>query len=163
MNNLIMIIILMLSFFIFGNYGIHLFFKKRKQNLILNLNGIEYDLIEKVKAYVTGKSRISYSWRVMRADIIFYNKNIVVIPYNYHLKGLIRQYQPILQYTFDNKKLKGVSSLMQIDKIEKEGRKITLNYRVTDNFVKGQMKTELDLSKKNIDLNKIIQNKEYAT
>ena len=76
MNNLIMIIILMLSFFIFGNYGIHLFFKKRKQNLILNLNGIEYDLIEKVKAYVTGKSRISYSWRVMRADIIFYNKNI---------------------------------------------------------------------------------------
>ncbi len=128
------------------------------------MNGIEYDLIEKVKTYVTGKSRISYSGRIMRADLIMFNKNIVVIPYNYHLKGLIKQYQPILQYTFDNKneKLNGVSSLIRIDNLEKEGQKLTLNYRVTDNFLKGQMKTELDLSEKNIDLDKVIENKKYV-
>ena len=154
----------MLTFVIFGNYAIHLFFKKRKQKLILDLNGIEYDLIEKVKTDVTGKSRISYSWRLMRSDIIMYNKNIVVLPYNYHLKGLIKQYQPILQYTFDkeNEKLNGVSSIIRIDNFEREGKKIILNYSMTDNLLKGRMKTELDLSEKDIDLDKIIETKKYV-
>jgi len=153
----------MFLFFLFGNYGIHLFFKNRKQKLILSLKDSDYKIIYKVKTYVTGKSKISYSWRKMRSDLILMEKNLIIIPYNYNLRGLIKQYQPILQYSFDSnyKNYSGVSWLMLVDSVEKKDNKIILTYRVRDNFIKSITITELDFSEKDIDIDKLIEENKY--
>ncbi|MDO3695918.1 hypothetical protein QVZ41_13790 [Wenyingzhuangia sp. chi5] len=131
--------------------------------LIQYLDKYEYDFVENVKTYETTKSRLNYSYRILRADLIFINNNIIVIPYNYHFGGLIKQYQPILQFRFnyENKKIEGIQFLMNVESIENINSNIILKSNKTNNFLNGNMEIKIDLSEKEINTETLIIDRNY--
>lgn len=160
MNEMYSFIIIVVSIFVILNYSIHLFFKNRRQKVMSDLIGINYDLVKNVKMYVTAKSLIGFSWKKMHADLIFYKKNIIIFPYNWPIK----QYQPILQYTFETKpqKLNGISALKQIDKIIKSEGKLFIIFESSDKILKSRTKVKFVFSEEEYKINRIINNKEYV-
>lgn len=149
----------MICFITLGNYGIHIFFKKERAKLILDLKSTKYSLIEKVNCYLTQGSQTIYSQNKRRADLIITQKNIIVLPYNYHLKGLIQQYQPIYQYTLEtiDSKFNGVKHLIKIDYIETLNKKIVIHHKLMVVYGKRQIITEFEIAENNhIDLKKLL-------
>lgn len=163
-HKFITIVVFMISFVIIGNYGIHLFFKIKRQKVFADLKDIEYDYFENLKTYIEGKSRISYSWRVMSSDVIMYENNIIIIPYIKRFKRGLKQYQPILQYSFDSdsKKLDGITSHNNSSQMKIDDGRVFLNSTLTDKVLNAKTELELDFSEQKVDLKRLSEKNSYV-
>jgi len=105
----------LLSFFIIGNYLIHKYYKSQHDKILSQ--------IEKEKHQIFKNLKLTQSWntgfRINTSDLIFVNNQIIVLIYNSNLNGLIRQAQPaILFYTkISEKSIDGISEKNKIDAI----------------------------------------------
>ncbi len=162
MANLIIIVIVMLSWVVFGNLGIHLYFKKKRENVIENLNGINYEMINNIVTHISKKNRFSISYQRKKSDVVFYENNILILPYN--ATKLFKQYQPSLQYSFSKteKKIDGISTTIEIESIMQKENKIKLSHQGIGGILNGKMTTELEFTATGINLYEIINNNKYA-
>jgi hypothetical protein len=162
MTNLIPIGIIMFSWVVFGNLGIHYYYKKKREKALASLNGIKYKIANNVTTHISGKSRLSISYQIKKSDVVFYENNILILPYN--ATKLFKQYQPSMQYSFSNKenKIDGISTQIRIENLMQKENKIKLFHKGIGGILNGKMETELEFPSNETDLKVIIEKNKYA-
>lgn len=162
MTNLIIIGIIMLFWVVFGNLGIHHYYKKKREKVIANLNGINYKMIYNVVTHISGKSRLSLSYQRKKSDVVFYENNILILPYN--ATKLFKQYQPSLQYSFSTaeNKIDGISTQIRIENLMQKENKLRFFHKGIGGILNGKMETELEFPQNEIDLKELIIENKYA-
>ncbi|TBM98524.1 hypothetical protein EYD45_16385 [Hyunsoonleella flava] len=162
MTNFIIIGIIMFSWVVFGNLGIHLYFKKKREKVIENLNGINHKIANNIVTHISGKSRLNISYQRKKSDVVFYENNILILPYN--ATKLFKQYQPSLQYSFSKteNKIDGISTQIRIENLMQKENKIKLFHKGIGGILNGKMETELEFPLNETDLKELISKNKYA-
>ena len=152
----------MFSWVVFGNLGIHHYYKKKREKVLTSLNGRKYEIAKNVDTYISGKSRLSISYQRKKSDVVFYENNILILPYNE--TKLFKQYQPSVQYSFSptENKVNGISTLIRIENVMQKGNRIKFIHKGIGGILNGKMETELEFPPNETDLKVIVDKNKYA-
>jgi hypothetical protein len=135
----------MLAFVVFGNYGIHLYFKNKRKLLVNRIGGQKFVEVKNIRTEIYAKSKLSISWELFRSDIILFENSLLILLSKQGLNGLINQNQSIIQINKNERaeKLDGVERVYVLQNIEYIGTKIKLSY--TQHLIlKGKCEIKLD-------------------
>lgn len=69
----------MLCFVIFGNFGIHLYYKKKHEKFLESLKGRNYTLFKKLDMEMESSSTLSFSYQFNKADVIILDNEIFLL------------------------------------------------------------------------------------
>ena len=118
--NLIKLFLLLILFFMIGNFGIHLYFKQKRTLFFKSIGNIKFRECLNLKNVLNATSKISFSWQSFRAEIILYENSLFVLLRNSNFKGFINQNQSILQISGNKniEKFEGVSKVYFLEKYQ---------------------------------------------
>ncbi len=142
----------MLSFFIFGNLGIHFYFKRKHKQFLESLEGKDFILIEKVNMEMTSFGKLSFRHQFSKADVIILKDEIFFLIFNKPFP----QAQPILQISNTNNIFPHVSKKIRFDSKFRENGKLRIKGSFGEGITSGEYKILLDFNNKNFDLNSIL-------
>lgn len=151
--DLLIPIVLMLSLVIFGNYGIHLYYKYKRKLLFSRIGNQNFAEAKNIRTEIYAQSKLSASWQFFRSDIILFENKLLILLRN----GLINMNQPIIQISKNEKaeKLDGVTKIYVLQKKEYFETKIKINSTQVL-LVKADFEINLDFKDKLEEL-KIVQ------
>lgn len=89
--------LIMLLIVFIGNYLIHLFYKTKYNQLLHEIETKQFVVIKDIITKTRARSYFSISWRETISDLILVNGDILIVPHNQALGGIIKQKQPIIQ------------------------------------------------------------------
>lgn len=143
----------MVSFFIFGNLGIHLYYKKKHEIFLDSLKGKDFTLIKNLDMEMESSGKIGYRYQFNKSDVVILENEIFLLLFNKPIK----QAQPILQISNSNFVSDNISKKITFDsKFRVQGK-----LRIQGTFGKGitseKYKIFLDFNKTDFDLNVIFE------
>ncbi len=114
----------MFSFLIFGNYGIHLYFKNKRKLLFKEIGNQKYIEIKSINTEIYATSKLSASWQLFVSDIVLFDDKLLIIL----KKKIFNMNQSIIQISKNEhtNKLNGVSKVYLLEKNESTGSKIKI-------------------------------------
>ncbi|MFP3595282.1 hypothetical protein [Chryseobacterium sp. SIMBA_029] len=138
----------MFCFFIFGNLGIHLYYKKMHQKLIESLKGKNYILFKNVDMEMDSSGKLAFSYQRNKADIIILDNEIFILLFNKPL----RQAQPILQISNSNETFPFISRKISFDSKFGVNGKLRIQGTFGQGITSGKYKIFLDFNTIDFDL-----------
>lgn len=122
--NLIIILSFMLSFLIFGNYGIHLYFKNKRKLLFKKIGHQKFLEIKNIETEIYAAGKLSSSFQLFTCDVILFDEKLLIIL----RKKIFNMQQSIIQIAKNEytEKLDGVSKVYLLEKYETSERKIKI-------------------------------------
>ncbi|KFF25938.1 hypothetical protein [Chryseobacterium vrystaatense] len=128
--------------FIVINLLLYFYHKNRDAVFFRHIKNRHYTLIEKVETNIESYSKISAKLTYFKADIVFLDQEIFIIPFN----------KPILQLSKSNEKFPSI-----FERFEVSFRKVHHNFlEITGNTSLGHFKITLNFKNKNFDLHSVV-------
>lgn len=141
-----------LCFAIFGNFGIHLYYKKKHENFLNSLKGKNYTFFKKIDMEMESSTKLSFSYQFNKSDVIILDDQIFLLLFTKPFRGA----QPILQVSNNDEFFPYVSRKIPFDSKFRVNGKL----RIMGSFGQGmtivKYKIFLDFNKTNFDLNSIL-------
>lgn len=142
----------MISFVVFGNLGIHYYYKNKHKNLIQSLKGRDYQIIYKVNMNMESSAKFGFSYQLNKADVIILDDEIFLLIYN---KPFL-QAQPILQISNSEKSFSNISKKISfLSKFNVRG-KLRIKGNFDQGITLGNYTIFLDFNGKDFDINSIL-------
>lgn len=142
----------MISFFIFGNLGIHLFYKKKHEKFLDSLKGKNFTLIKNLNMEMESSGKLGYKYQFNKSDVVILENEIFLLLFNKPL----RQAQPILQISNSNFAYDNISKKISFDSKFRVQGKLRIQGTFGKGIASGKYKIFLDFNKSNFDLNSIL-------
>ncbi|GAB0156982.1 hypothetical protein CHRYSEOSP005_22500 [Chryseobacterium sp. Alg-005] len=142
----------MLCFFVFGNLGIHLYFKKKHQQFLESLKGKEFIWIKSINMEMESSGKLGYRYLFNKADVVILDDEIFLLIFN----KPIRQAQPILQISNTHNIFPYVSKKIAFDSKFIEKGKLKIKGSFGAGLTSGKYTVFLNFNNKDFDLNSIL-------
>ena len=150
----LLLIILLLTIFFFGNYLIHLYFKNKRILFLKSIENKKNIFFIDIYTNLESSSSIGYRDQYNYSDILFFDEEIFVLFKNSLFNGKIIQYQPIIHFSknFDSENFDGVSKkIIYSNKIIQNGN-LKLSGNDSEFLTNIKFKLFLNFKEKNIDI-----------
>lgn len=141
-----------ICFFIFGNLGIHLYYKKQHEKFLDSLKGENFTLIKNLDMEMESSAKLGYSYQFNKSDVVILENEIFLLLFNKPL----RQAQPILHISNSNAIFPGISRKMSFESKFRVQGKLRIKGSFGEGIIKGNFKIFLDFNDKDFDLNSIL-------
>lgn len=142
----------MLCFVIFGNFGIHLYYKKKHEKFLESLKGRNYTLFKKLDMEMESSSTLSFSYQFNKADVIILDNEIFLLLFTKPFRGA----QPILQISNSDENFLYVSRKTPFDSKFMVNGKLRIMGSFRQSKLGVRYKIFLDFNKTDFDLNSIL-------
>jgi hypothetical protein len=142
----------MLCFAIFGNLGIHLYYKRKHENFLRTLKGKNYTLFQKLDMEMESSTKLSFSYQFNKTDVIILDNEIFLLIFTKPFK----QAQPILQISNSNEIFPFVSRKIPFDSKFRVNGKLRIMGSFGSDIANGKYKIFIDFNKTDFDLNSIL-------
>lgn len=142
----------MIFLFIFGNLGIHYYYKNKHKELIKSLKGKNYKLISKVSMTMESSGKIAFSHQRNKADVIFLDDEIFLLLFNKPFP----QAQPILQISNSDKSFSNISKKISFNSKFNVRGKLRIKGNFSQRITAGNYTIFLDFKGKDLDINSIL-------
>jgi hypothetical protein len=142
----------MIFLFIFGNLGIHYYYKNKHQELIKSLKGKNYKLISKVNMTMESSAKIAFSYQRNKADVIFLGDEIFLLLFSKPFP----QAQPILQISNNDKSFSNISKKISFNSKFNLLGKLRIKGNFGQGITSGNYTIFLDFTGKDFDINSIL-------
>jgi hypothetical protein len=136
----------MICFFIFGNLGIHLYYKKQHERFLDSLKGKNFTLIKNLDMEMESSGKLGYRYQFNKSDVVILENEIFLLLFNKPL----RQAQPILQISNSNILFENIAKKIPFDS------KFRVQGTFGNGITSGKYKIFLDFGKTGFDLNSIL-------
>ncbi|MBW7674572.1 hypothetical protein [Chryseobacterium chendengshani] len=142
----------MISFFIFGNLGIHLFYKKKHKKFLDSLKGKNFTLIKNLNMEMESSGKLGSSYQFNKSHVVILENEIFLLLFSKPFK----QAQPILQISNSNIVYDNISKKISFDSKFRVQGKLRIQGTFGKGITSGKYKIFLDFNKSNFDLNSIL-------
>lgn len=142
----------MICFFIFGNLGIHLYYKKKHEKFLDFLKGKDFALFKNLDMEMESFGKLGYRYQYNKSDVVILDNEIFLLLFNKPL----RQAQPILQISNSNIIFDQITKKIPFDSKFRVQDKLRIQGNFGEGIASGKYKIFLDFSKTSFDLNSIL-------
>ncbi len=142
----------MIFFFVFGNLGIHYYYKNKHKDFIQSLKGRGYKIIRKVDMNMESSAKFGFSYQLNKADVIFLEDEIFLLLFN---KPFL-QAQPILQISNSDGSFSNISKKISFNSKFNMRGKLRIKGSFGQGITSGNYTIFLDFKGKDFDINSIL-------
>ncbi|MFZ4928677.1 hypothetical protein [Chryseobacterium sp. Mn2064] len=141
-----------ICFVIFGNLGIHLYYKRKHKDFIESLKGKKYTLFKKLNMEMESIGKVGFKYQFNTADVVFLDDSIFIL-LSVRPFGMA---QPILQISNNSDIFPSISRKFSYDSKNNENGKLKIKGRFGQGMTGGTYTIWINFKSTGFDLNSIL-------
>ena len=124
--NCVIIIVVLLSISVIGNYGFHLYYNNKRKQIFNKIGDTKYIQIKGIETEISAKNK--FSWQLYMADIILFDDKLLILFRNYFFHKFINMNLAVIQISKNEyaQKLNGVKKVYFLETKDCIGTKIKI-------------------------------------